>query len=78
MQIFAIPLYQSFEALLRIYPGNQKRMLKMITVEHTSSKDFLIRVYIPNALFPHMNVKENISFAASSKVNKKQLIDQKF
>ena len=28
------------------------------------------------ALFPHMNVKENISFAASSKVNKKQLIDQ--
>ena len=28
------------------------------------------------ALFPHMNVKENISFAASSKVNKKQLIEQ--
>ena len=28
------------------------------------------------ALFPHMTVKENISFAASSKKNKKQLIDQ--
>ncbi len=28
------------------------------------------------ALFPHMNVKENISFAASTKVNKKQLIEQ--
>ena len=28
------------------------------------------------ALFPHMTVKENISFAASSKINKKQLIDQ--
>ena len=28
------------------------------------------------ALFPHMTVLENISFAASSKSNKKQLIDQ--
>ena len=28
------------------------------------------------ALFPHMTVKENISFAASSKINKKQLTDQ--
>ena len=28
------------------------------------------------ALFPHMTVRENISFAASSKINKKQLIDQ--
>jgi len=28
------------------------------------------------ALFPHMTVMENISFAASSKSNKKQLIDQ--
>tara|TARA_B100000965_G_scaffold199934_1_gene166939 strand:+ start:435 stop:1481 length:1047 start_codon:yes stop_codon:yes gene_type:complete len=28
------------------------------------------------ALFPHMNVLENISFAAGSKVNKKELIEQ--
>ena len=72
-------LIRVIAGLERIQKGEIFLQQELVASSHFNTppeKRPISYVFQDFALFPHMTVKENISFAAGSKINKKQLIDQ--